>query len=236
MVTAMLEYAGEENIINGCSDTLINRKEKSFICSFKTKKGNNQLAGKYVVTTCGSEGLDKLIPFADTDMLDKILEIRHARIALVALGYRKWDGFRLDGFGGLVPSKENRKVLGVLFPSAIFTERAPEGGALLSVFMGGYKHPGIIEKSDSEIENIVLREMETMMETGKMMPDLIDIRRYVKAIPQYELSSGKRFDAINRIQDDHPGLFIAGNIRDGIGMADRVKQAGLLADQIKTMD
>ncbi|MBS0011600.1 MAG: protoporphyrinogen oxidase [Bacteroidales bacterium] len=236
MVTAMLEYAGEENIINGCSDTVINRNEKSFICNFKTKKGDKQLAGKYVVTTCGSEGLDKLIPFADTDMLDRILEIRHARIALVALGYRKWDGFRLDGFGGLVPSKENRKVLGVLFPSAIFTERAPEGGALLSVFMGGYKNPGIIEKSDSEIENIVLREMETMMGTGKMMPDLIDIRRYVKAIPQYELSSGKRFAAIEKIQEQNHGLFIAGNIRDGIGMADRVKQAAQLAEEIGMMD
>jgi len=36
--------------------------------------------------------------------------------------------------------------------------------------------------------------------------------------------------AITQIQAEYPGLILAGNIRDGIGMSDRVKQARKLAD------
>ncbi|MFO7853057.1 MAG: protoporphyrinogen oxidase [Bacteroidota bacterium] len=233
LVDAMVEYIGKENIEMGCTDTLISKKEVSgYECSYEKDGKIKALHGKYMVTTGGSENLDKLIPFVDTHDIDKIMEIRHAKIALAAVGYKEWKGFKLDAFGGLVPSKEKRKVLGVLFPSAIFKGRAPHKGALLSVFMGGYRDPYIIEKTDTEIENIVLREVGEMMGTGDKMPDLIDIYRYERAIPQYELSSAERFDVIEKIQQEYPGLFLAGNIRDGIGMADRVKQAGQIAEII----
>ena len=37
---------------------------------------------------------------------------------------------------------------------------------------------------------------------------------------------------IKNIENKYPGLILAGNIRDGIGMADRVKQAKNIANQI----
>jgi protoporphyrinogen/coproporphyrinogen III oxidase len=37
---------------------------------------------------------------------------------------------------------------------------------------------------------------------------------------------------IQKIQHTYPGLIIAGGIRDGIGMADRMKQAKTIADEI----
>jgi oxygen-dependent protoporphyrinogen oxidase len=63
-------------------------------------------------------------------------------------------------------------------------------------------------------------------------PDLIRIFRYENAIPQYEISSGRRFEAIDDIQNRYPGLILAGNIRNGIGMSDRVKQAIQIANEI----
>jgi oxygen-dependent protoporphyrinogen oxidase len=63
-------------------------------------------------------------------------------------------------------------------------------------------------------------------------PDLIRIFRHTHAIPQYELSSGERLAAIERLQKHHPGLILAGNLRDGIGMADRILQAATLGKEI----
>ena len=58
-----------------------------------------------------------------------------------------------------------------------------------------------------------------------IIPDLIRIFRHEKAIPQYESSSADRFTTINELQKQYPGLVLAGNLKGGIGMADRIKQA-----------
>jgi oxygen-dependent protoporphyrinogen oxidase len=164
--------------------------------------------------------------------LDNLARVRYARVIQVVAGYKKWDGIPLNAFGGLIPSRENFSSLGILFPSSIFKNRAPVGGALLSAFAGGIKKPGIFEKSDTEIARTVLGEIQATLKTSKQ-PDLLEIFRYNKAIPQYEKSSNQRYMAIEKVQSDFPGLIIGGNLRDGIGMADRVKQAKHIANKLK---
>jgi oxygen-dependent protoporphyrinogen oxidase len=64
-----------------------------------------------------------------------------------------------------------------------------------------------------------------------IQPDMIRIFRHERAIPQYGMESGARFDAIRRIEQDYPGLILAGNMRDGIGMGNRIHQAAMIADR-----
>ena len=47
--------------------------------------------------------------------------------------------------------------------------------------------------------------------------------------PQYEASSGARFERIAQLEERYPGLHLAGAIRDGIGIPDRIKQGEALA-------
>jgi protoporphyrinogen/coproporphyrinogen III oxidase len=42
--------------------------------------------------------------------------------------------------------------------------------------------------------------------------------------------------AIDEIESLYPGLYLGGNIKDGIGMADRVKQGRAIADRIIIAD
>ena len=118
-----------------------------------------------------------------------------------------------------------------MFLSSLFKGRAPEGGALLSVFLGGIKKPEFFEKPDEVIKQMVLSEIEQIL-GSKQRPDLLRVFRYEQAIPQYEQTTGQRLEAVTRIQQQFPGLIIAGNLRDGIGMADRVKQGRQIANQI----
>ncbi|MDZ7738047.1 MAG: protoporphyrinogen oxidase [Bacteroidales bacterium] len=233
LIEAMVGFIGEENIVLQCENTEINHEDGLYTVRTDSAAGKAEYVSRSLVTTTGSESLENLLSFTGTKTLSAVTSVNHARIVQVAAGFNEWKGMPLDAFGGLVPSRENRKVLGILFPSAIFTGRAPKGGALLSVFMGGYRNPQITEKTDSEIKDIVMDELKNMMGTGDNKPDMIKIFRYEKAIPQYELSSEERFRAIGDIESRFPGLHIAGNIRDGIGMADRVKQAGQLAAAIE---
>ena len=62
--------------------------------------------------------------------------------------------------------------------------------------------------------------------------DVIRIYRHKHAIPQYTLSTDARLSTIDTLQQQHLGLYIAGNLRDGIGMGDRIKQAIDVAEAI----
>jgi len=56
----------------------------------------------------------------------------------VGLGFKDADLVdNLNGFGFLIPPKENKKILGILFSSSIFPERAPKGYKLIRIIMGG---------------------------------------------------------------------------------------------------
>jgi Protoporphyrinogen oxidase len=122
-------------------------------------------------------------------------------------------------------------VLGILYPSAIFEGRAPEGGALLSVFLGGIKREDIYNLSDDELKATALKEVQHTMGVNSQ-PDMVKLFRYPHAIAQYERSSEERFEQIKLLEDRIPGLILAGNIRNGIGMSDRVVQGVSIAKLI----
>jgi oxygen-dependent protoporphyrinogen oxidase len=168
--------------------------------------------------------------------LEPFEQLQYARVTEVVAAYKNWQGIPLTAFGGLIPSKEQRDALGILFTSSIFEGRAPEGGAILSVFMGGMRHPEIFDMSDVDIKALALKEIEETLQTGGAVPDHLEIFRYRYAIPQYEKSTEERLAAVRSIEERYPGLLLAGNIRDGIGMADRVKQGYAVAEQVIQMN
>jgi oxygen-dependent protoporphyrinogen oxidase len=234
LIKGLIVEIGEENIIKGISGCKVEPVNGSFIVAFTNAEGINiQNKTPVIVTTTGSYELTGLLPFLPVKLLNPLIRLEYAGVVQVVLGYNNWDGKKLDAFGGLVPSKENRNILGILFPSAIFEGRAPEKGALLSVFLGGVRNPAVINMEDTEIEAIVLKEIETTLFCYKH-PDLLRVYRYTHAIPQYEKSTGERLETIQQIQLQYPGLIIAGNISDGIGMADRVKQAKNISDKLNS--
>jgi oxygen-dependent protoporphyrinogen oxidase len=71
-----------------------------------------------------------------------------------------------------------------------------------------------------------------MMQLENFNPDLLKISRYERAIPQYGKETEERLKAINILEKQYPGLILAGNIKDGIGMADRIKQGRKIAMMI----
>lgn len=233
LIEALNKAIGSENILANCRGTKVSPAAGGGYITTFTNLENQEvhILSAKVITTIGGYALPAVLPFIDQKTMKPIAETTYASVVQVAVGYKKWTGIKLDAFGGLVPSKEKRNVLGVLFPSAIFAQRAPQGGALLSVFLGGIKKPEMLTKTDEEITQIVREELRITMHIDSQ-PDLIRIHHYQHAIAQYDISTGERLASINKIQKQYPGLILGGNIRDGIGMSDRVKQARMIADTI----
>ncbi|MDM8002059.1 MAG: protoporphyrinogen oxidase [Bacteroidota bacterium] len=229
LIGALEKEVGRERIIYGVRNLETAWTGNGFSVSFAGEP--QQLECTTFITTAGGFALPEILTFIAPEELAPVTSLQYAGVAQVAVGYNEWKGFPLDAFGGLVPSLEKRQILGILFPSAIFAGRAPGNGALLSVFLGGTRNRELVRKSDDEITGIALEEIRrTLNDEGQ--PDLLKVFRYEKAIPQYEASSGERLECIRRLEKNYPGLILAGNIRDGIGMADRVKQAKSIADML----
>ena len=102
----------------------------------------------------------------------------------------------------------------------------------MACFMGGVRHPEVLRKSDEELTRIVNAALHDMLKypEGKTA-DVVRIFRHERAIPQYEASTDRRLAAIGQVQQAYPGLVIAGNLRDGIGMGDRIRQACDIAER-----
>lgn len=231
LIDALEKNIGKDNILLNVED--INIKGKSpFHISYVYNGEQKTSSSDIVITTGSGYTLEKILPDIENTLIEKITNLKYAKVAQVIFGYKKWEGINLKSFGGLVPEKENKNVLGILFLSSIFSNRAPEGGALLSTFIGGARKPEIINLSDDDLLQKVKPDIKEMTGLNKFNPDILKIVRYQNAIPQYEISSKERYEAIEQIQKENPGLILAGNIRDGIGMSDRIAQARQIADSV----
>jgi protoporphyrinogen/coproporphyrinogen III oxidase len=176
----------------------------------------------------------ELIKSRDAELAKLLSEVNYPQVAVVVTGFKsekiKKD---LDGFGFLIPSKEKRPILGTLFHSAVFPERAPEGFQLLITFVGGVRSGDKLdEKSDDELKSVVVEQLQDILGViGE--PDFVYIKRWKKAIPQYHVGYEKVTENVADFERRHPGMYFCSNFYRGISIGDCVKNAFENADNIE---
>ena len=169
----------------------------------------------------------------DKEISSVISGIPYPHVAVIGFGYRKEKVNRaLDGFGFLVPHTEKRRILGNLWDSSIFPNRAPEGHVLLRTMAGGAKHPEIADMDDGKVIDMVQDELSSMIGFTSD-PEMVMLQRWDRAIPQYLPGHGKKMELIDRAIEKHPGLYLTGNAYRGIGINDCIESAYKLAERLK---
>lgn len=235
LVSALGKSIGADHILTGCDEVVVSKaaNEMWTVNAVSATQGKIQVSTRRVITTVGAYALPHLLPFAEAPLMQAISSLHYAPIVQVSVGLRYAQDGDFRAFGALVPQCEHKDILGILYPSSCFTGRAPQGGVLMSFFLGGVNHADMLTKSDEEITQLVTEALSSMLHLKKgTHPNLLHIFRHERAIPQYEADSGERFAAVETLQQRHPGLIIAGNLRNGIGMADRIHQATLIAHEV----
>jgi oxygen-dependent protoporphyrinogen oxidase len=229
LIRALEKAAGEDRFVFNAKNIVVHPAGGGYRLQCTGNGETIALRARSVITTVGAYALPSLLPFIPESKWAPVAKMKYARVIQAVVGYRHWNGLNPDGFGGLVPFRESRDILGVLFLSSLFEGRAPGGGALFAVFAGGVRREDLFEKTDNEIREIIAGEFTDMMRTNGFNPDIYRIIRYPHAIPQYGPESRAKLSMLDEIQKTHKGLIIGGNLRDGIGMADRIRQGKQLA-------
>lgn len=164
--------------------------------------------------------------------LDLLKEIYYPPVASVVLGFRRDQVVHpLDGFGMLIPEVEGFRILGTLFSSSLFRDRAPAGHVTLTTYIGGARAPELALRPTNELVSMTLQDLGIILGvTGR--PTFEHVVVYPKAIPQYEVGYGRFKDLLTEIETRAPGLFFAGHYRDGISLGDSLVSGHDVAGRI----
>jgi oxygen-dependent protoporphyrinogen oxidase len=162
----------------------------------------------------------------------ELTAIEYVSTATVTLAFRESDLPRsLDGYGYVIPRREGRKALACTWTSTKFPHRAPEGYALMRIFVGRAGQEKQITWDDDALLEIAREELElTLGITAE--PLLTRIFQWEKAMPQYNIGHPERLERINAALQYFPGLALAGNGYYGIGIPDCIHSGELAVAKI----
>lgn len=181
----------------------------------------------------------RLVELADTLLDGKQMEefktlgtVYYPPVSSLVLGFdRKNVEHPLDGFGVLIPRVEGKNILGTLFSSTLFPNRAPEGKVLLTNFIGGTRQPENADLDDTSLLRLVMEDLEDILGVSGD-PEFIHHVHWKNAVPQYEIGYGKMKTLMDGLEEEYPGLFLTGNYRNGISVADTIVNACELSERI----
>jgi oxygen-dependent protoporphyrinogen oxidase len=176
-----------------------------------------------VVYAAPAYSLDEIdLDLAGAERLSTLSSIVHPPVAVLCLGFhRDQVAHPLDGFGFLTPEVERRRVLGVLFSSTIFPNRAPEGHVLLTAFVGGSRDPDFVQVDAQTLAARVLDDLRMLLGV-QGEPTFRAVQIWPKAIPQYVLGYGRFKDIADEVERRNPGLLLAGTYRDGVSLGEAI--------------
>ncbi|MCP4141207.1 MAG: protoporphyrinogen oxidase [Chloroflexi bacterium] len=166
------------------------------------------------------------------ELAEVLKSIPYVSTATVSLAYKLGDLPRaLDGYGYVIPRREGRKALACTWTSTKFPHRAPEGHALLRVFVGRAGQENDIPWNEEGLLEIAREELAL---TLGITADPLLSRTYIweKAMPQYNLGHPEKIDAINAALADIPTLAFAGNGYHGIGIPNCINSGDMAAQKI----
>ena len=157
--------------------------------------------------------------------------IEYVSTATASLAFRRDQvGHDLTGFGFVVPRAENRPVMATTWSSSKFPGRAPEGHVLLRSFLGRAGIEAAAQLDDDEMTRVVRAELREVMGIAAE-PELVEIFRWPRGMPQYRVGHVDLVDRIEAGVGQVPGIELAGGAYHGIGIGDCLREGAAAAER-----
>lgn len=147
-------------------------------------------------------------------VVELLQRIPTAPVAVVALIFKRPVPAD-DAFGFLVPRNQGLRILGTLYDSSIFPNRAATDCRLFRTLIGGRRDPEAVELSDDELLDIALRDLRRAWGSCPE-PDHVHIIRHRVGIAQYELGHTRLLEKLRTASP--PGLHWTGASYDGVAV------------------
>jgi oxygen-dependent protoporphyrinogen oxidase len=207
-------------------------KNPVHVVSVRQEGKLESITASAVVLASPAVATGAVIRAIDPETAGVLESVYYPPVASVFLGFCERDiGRPLDGFGFLVPKREERNILGAIWSSALFPGRSPHGCAAITAFVGGSRRPDLVSLDDQALVDLLLTELRTIMNIGGD-PVFRRINRWERAIPQYTMGYERVLRTIDRFEQNFRGAFVCSNFRGGISVGDCVTNATAVAERV----
>jgi oxygen-dependent protoporphyrinogen oxidase len=217
IVERLSERLSDTDLVTGKSVRRLQRTPEGYDV---TTTDGEMLPADAVILATPAFATARLVHDFDPTLAEALDAIPYVSTATVSVVYPLSNvPHPLNGFGYVIPRAEGRAALGCTWTSSKFPHRAPDGYALLRVFVGRAGQEAALQGSDDDLLQIARTELEQTLGITTP-PQFHRIFRWPDAMPQYNLGHLERLEAIDRQLAQHDGLFVAGAAYRGIGIPD----------------
>jgi protoporphyrinogen/coproporphyrinogen III oxidase len=228
LIDAMAQTLGPRLRCNATVES-VESADKGFRVSLK---GDEPVNADAVVLASPAFASARILAGSQPALADQLKRIDYPPLAVVCLAFKAESiSHPLDGFGFLVPRNQGLRMLGSLWTSSIYPERAPTGTVLLRTMVGGARDRSILDMDSGELANMVLEELRPHLGI-QGRPIMEQVFTHEKAIPQYELGHLQLVEKLDGYLNDLKGLHLTGNAYRGVSVNDCAKNAGPTAEKV----
>ena len=169
-----------------------------------------------------------LVARVDATLSEELSRIPYSSSITVNLIYDEAAlGLLPEGFGFLVPTSSGRAMLACTFAHRKFLGRTAPGKAVLRAFLGGMRNDALMAEPDNILIATVRRELSEILGSRTIglhiEPEYAEVNRWRRAMAQYAVGHQERMVRISDRVAKLPGLYLAGNAYDGIGIPDCIR-------------
>lgn len=169
-----------------------------------------------VVLTAPADRTAELLRHLAPDAAERLARLAYNPLAIVHLHSTT----RRKGLGYQIRGDQEFRTLGVTWNAGMFDER----DGIYTAFLGGSKHPDLIDRPENELRQIARTEFETIMDAPA---SVLYVHRWRRGIPAYDLS----WVALDGLRLP-PALHLATNYTGGVGVSARIREAHSLAARL----
>ena len=199
---------------------------------FRVRLDGEWLEADHVVVACEAHSAAGLLGPVDARVTELVGMVAYSSSMTVAVGFNAADFAQLpSGFGFLVPRKERKRLVACTWIGTKFSFRVPEGKVVARCFLGGMEDAGVLGESDEAVTAAVIDELREI--AGITAPArFVRIARWPRSMAQYTVGHPAREAELEARLAQIPGLYVAGNAYQGIGIPDCIRMGRAAAAKI----
>jgi oxygen-dependent protoporphyrinogen oxidase len=220
-----LETAARPAVIHGAAEQLVSAGH------YRVRVNGDWIEAQSVVLACPAYEAAALLAGPAPELAGLLAAIPYSHSITLALGYERARlQHPLNGFGFLVPRLERRRLVACTWVGTKFSERVPDHLAVLRCFLGG-EDDAVLAGSDDELVAAARAELRDIMGVDAE-PLFVRLARWPRSMAQYTVGHARRLEEIEARLQQVPGLHLAGNAYQGIGIPDCVRMGKRAAEAI----
>ena len=199
---------------------------------YRVRAGGEWINADHVIIAAPSWSAAEILRGMDPAFAAKLEQIDYSSSLTLSFVYKnsEYDGQRA-GFGFLVPAKERQRLAAATFVGTKFPYRTPDDKIVIRCFLGGAGDEAILSESDEFVVRTAKQELKRILGVT-VAPIHQIIARWPRSMAQYTVGHAGRIKDIKDTAAKYPGLYLAGNAYEGIGLPDCVRMGRAAAKSI----